>query len=62
MKITLTKQDCEEIMDKEITLGSYNNKTLSFNAWMQDFSLFHNNELIENGHCLDELLKRYNEL
>jgi hypothetical protein len=68
MKITLTKQDCEDVMNKDVMIGADISskegvlKMITFNAWMQDFSLFNNNELIERGHCLDYILKKYNEL
>jgi hypothetical protein len=67
VKITLTKKDCEDVMNKEVMIGSDISsegtlKMLTFNAWTQDFSLFHDNELIECSTCLDDLLKMYNEL
>jgi hypothetical protein len=66
-KIILTEQDCKDVMNKEILIGADNStdglrKRFTFNAWLNEYSIWKNNIRIGGGQAIEELLEEYNEL
>jgi hypothetical protein len=63
----LTIKDCKDFMDHETLIGSDKAKDglpkrFTFNAWMDEYSIWHDNKRISGGLAIDELLEEYNEL
>jgi len=66
-KIILTEQDCNDVISKEILIGSDIaidglRKRFTFNAWLNEYSIWKNNIRIGGGQAIEELLEEYNEL
>jgi hypothetical protein len=63
----VTIKNCEQVMSKEVTIGSGiakdgQSKHFTFNAWVNDYSVWHDGGVIDSGNAIEELLEEYNEL
>lgn len=63
----LTIKDCKDVMSKETLIGSYTakdkkRKLFTFNAWMNEYSIWHDGVRIDSDPMNGRLLEEYNEL
>ncbi|MCK9371222.1 hypothetical protein M0R04_15020 [Candidatus Dojkabacteria bacterium] len=66
-KIILTVQDCKDVLDREILIGTdvaYNMKPkkFTFNTWKNRYTVWYDGEAVECDEAVEELLEEYNDL
>jgi hypothetical protein len=63
----LTVDHCEEVMRKELIIGSDRardgkTKTFTFHIWDNEYTITHGGTVVETGQAVEELLEVYNAL
>jgi hypothetical protein len=63
----LIVDDCKDVLDTNITIGTAyakdnKRKSFMFNAWANEYYIYHSKKIVSGGQAIEELLDIYNEL